>query len=142
MEEIGLTMRTWIRILAGCLACLLLAGCGGTEHPDVADVRGTVTLDGQPLANASIMFQPTTAGRPSLGTTDDQGNYTLLYLDGVEGAMLGTHKVVIRTEVPGEDGEPPVVREKLLPKYHNRSELTAEVAQGKNTIDFPLSSKK
>jgi hypothetical protein len=121
---------------------LLLAGCGGTEHPDVADVRGTVTLDGQPLANASIMFQPTTAGRPSLGTTDDQGNYTLLYLDGVEGAMLGTHKVVIRTEVPGEDGEPPVVREKLPPKYHNRSELTAEVAQGKNTIDFPLSSTK
>lgn len=129
--------RYWLGVVLGSL----LAGCGGPEHPDVADVSGTVTLDGKPLAQASIMFQPTAAGRPSLGTTDENGNYTLLYLDGVEGAMLGSHKVVIRTEQPGEDGQPPLVKEKLPPKYHNRSELTAEVVAGGNTIDFPLTSK-
>jgi hypothetical protein len=123
------------------LTCILqFSGCGGADHPDVARVTGTVTLDGQALENATVMFQPS-SGRASIGTTDSAGKYDLMYLDGVYGAMLGAHKVTIRTEVPGEDGEPPLVKEKLPGKYHNRTELTAEVAEGSNSVDFPLTSQ-
>ena len=117
-----------------------LAGCGGPEHPEVGRVSGVVTLDGQPLAEATVMFQPT-KGRASIATTDSAGKYSLIYLDGVPGAMLGAHKVIIRTEIPGEDGQPPIAKEKLPKKYHDHTELTAEVKPGSNTFDFELKSQ-
>ena len=114
-----------------------VVGCGGPEHPEVGRVSGVVTLDGQPLAEATVMFQPTN-GRASIATTDSAGKYALTYLDGVPGALLGTHKVIIRTEIPGEDGQPPIAKEKLPKKYHEQTELTAEVGPGTNTFNFEL----
>lgn len=121
-----------------CFVLLVwLVGCGGPAHPDVGRVSGIVTLDGQPLPEATVMFQPT-QGRASIATTDPAGKYSLLYLDGVPGALLGSHKVIIRTEIPGEDGQPPIAKEKLPKKYHEQSELTAEVKPGSNTFNFEL----
>jgi len=122
------------------IGAFFLAGCGGPEHPDVGRVNGVITLDGKPLPDATVMFQPT-EGRASVATTDNAGKYSLLYLDGVPGAKLGSHKVIIRTEIPGEDGQPPIAKEKLPKKYHEQTELTAEVKRGSNTFDFPLTSQ-
>jgi hypothetical protein len=126
------------------ISCLALAfclwGCGGPAHPDVGRVSGVVTLDGQPLPEATVMFQPA-EGRASIATTDSAGKYSLIYLDGVPGAKLGPHTVIIRTEIPGEDGQPPIAKEKLPKKYHDQTELTAEVKPGSNTFDFPLTSQ-
>jgi hypothetical protein len=123
-----------------CLTFLIyLAGCGGPAHPDVGRVSGVVTLDGQPLPDATVMFQPT-SGRASVATTDKTGKYSLVYLDGVPGALLGAHKVIIRTEIPGEDGQPPIAKEKLPKKYHDQTELTAEVKPQPSTINFELQS--
>jgi hypothetical protein len=85
------------------------------------------------------MFQPAN-GRASIATTDSAGKYSLTYLDGVPGALLGAHTVSIRTEIPGEDGQPPIAKEKLPKKYHDNTELKAEVKPGSNTFDFPLQS--
>ena len=117
-----------------------LVGCGGPDHPEVGRVSGVVTLDGQPLAEATVMFQPT-EGRASIATTDSAGKYSMTYLDGVPGAKLGAHKVIIRTEIPGEDGQPPIAKERLPKKYHEQTELTAEVKPGTNTFDFELTSQ-
>ena len=122
------------------LMLVCVAGCGGPAHPDVGRVNGVVTLDGQPLPEANVMFQPTN-GRASIATTDKAGKYSLLYLDGVPGALLGAHKVIIRTEIPGEDGQPPIAKEKLHKKYHDQTELTAEVKRGSNTFNFELKSQ-
>jgi hypothetical protein len=86
------------------------------------------------------MFQPT-QGRGSIATTDSAGKYSLIYLDGVTGALLGSHKVIIRTEIPGEDGQPPIAKEKLPKKYHDQTELAAEVKPGSNRFDFTLTSQ-
>ena len=116
------------------------SACGGPEHPDVGRVTGVVTLNGEPLPEATVMFQPEN-GRASIATTDSAGKYSLTYLDGVPGAILGVHKVIIRTEIPGEDGQLPISKEKLPKKYHENTELTAEVKPGSNTFDFPLTSQ-
>lgn len=130
--------------LFGCLTVIVmlicLAGCGGPEHPEVGRVSGVVTLDGQPLAEATVMFQPT-EGRASIATTDSAGKYSLIYLDGVPGAKLGAHKAIIRTEIPGEDGQPPIAKEKLPKKYHEQTELVADVKPGSNTFNFELTSQ-
>ena len=130
-------MRFTTNFFAMMLATFLL-GCGG-DHPEVGSVKGKVTLDGSPLAKARVMFQPS-PGRASSGTTDDQGSYSLDYLDGVKGAIIGQHKVIIRTEIPGEDGQPPIQKEVLAKRYHDQTVLTAEVKAGSNTHDFTLES--
>ncbi len=67
----------------------------------MAPVSGKVTLDGQPLANVNVVFQPTAdkagivPGPGSMGTTDAQGQYTLrLMADSPRpGAVVGHHMV-------------------------------------------------
>ena len=122
------------------IGAFCLVGCGGPDHPEVGRVSGVVTLDGQPLPEATVMFQPEN-GRASVATTDSAGKYSLTYLDGVPGAKLGPHTVIIRTEIPGEDGQPPIAKEKLPKKYHEQSELTADVKPGDNTFNFDLESQ-
>ncbi len=38
------------------------SGCGGgaTDMPDIGDVHGKITLDGQPLSGVKIYFKPQT----------------------------------------------------------------------------------
>jgi hypothetical protein len=75
-----------------------LTGCGGSsDQPELGTVTGTVYMDDKPLPNVWVMFSPTTTGRTSMARTDENGEYELLYLEGTEGANIGTHKVVVMT---------------------------------------------
>ncbi len=132
--------------LSACgLACsliLLAAGCGGPKN--VGRVSGKVTLDGQPLPNALVVFGPKNGQTPSAGTTDADGKYTLVRTRTVEGAELGEHTVRITTYRPGDpDADPPEppAREKVPLRYNDQTELTAKVEAGDNPIDFDLDSK-
>lgn len=120
-----------------------LTGCGQDTGPALGDVTGTVTLDGKPLPEASVTFYPADDGRPSQGTTDETGKYTLMFTGTKEGAMVGQHSVQVEVGVPtGESDTPPVSRVPQLPaKYNKNTELTAEVERGSNTVDFDLTSK-
>ncbi len=134
-----------IQPVAGILMLVLLvcAGCGGSDLPDLGYVEGTVTLDGNPLPNAIVTFQPERA-RPSYGRTDENGWYELAYTDEAKGATLGTHQVTISTKSDGDpDADPPVPSspEKVPARYNMKSELTAEVKAGDNECNFPLESK-
>ena len=55
-----------------------MTGCGGSG-PKLVQVEGTVTLDGKPLANKSLMFTPIdgTEGNGAGGSSDAEGKYTL-----------------------------------------------------------------
>lgn len=128
------------------LVVVLLAstGCSSrTDRPETAEVTGTVTLDGQPLANVLVVFGPE-EGRSSFGYTDEEGRYRLVYLPPNDyGAKIGRHKVSITT--PVEDESDPAYANFVDPipaRYNSRTELTAEVKAGEeNVIDFPLKSK-
>jgi hypothetical protein len=115
----------------------LVGGCRGSS--DVAPVTGTVTLDGQPLPSAEVIFQPQD-GRPSTGLTDQQGRYELIYSRDTKGAMIGSHTVRITPLIVDDDGNPLPDARPLPAKYNTQSTLTAQVAAGANTIDFPLTS--
>jgi hypothetical protein len=122
---------------------LLVAGCGRPSHlPELGQVSGTVKLDGRPFAKANIAFEPG-EGRPSLGTTDAQGRYTLEFAGGYKGALLGRHTVRIGTEgyFPGADGGVEFVAESLPATYNTQSTLAADVQRGRNEFNFDLSSQ-
>lgn len=138
-----MTARTsWSRaqVAAATVATFaaLVAGCGGPAN--VGTVSGVVTLDGQPLPDARVTFQPR-QGAPSLGVTDASGRYELRYTRDRAGAVVGEHAVSISTFRAGRpDADPPVERrpERVPPRYNRQTELNATVDRGANQIDFSL----
>ncbi len=116
------------------LAAAVLAGCSGDDRPPLADVTGTVTLDGRPLPNAVVTFLPIQRGRASRGMTDSAGHYELRYLRDIRGAILGSHQVMITTASEEKPGE-------LLPaRYNQQTTLSVEVERGVKQYCFDLTS--
>jgi hypothetical protein len=120
-----------------CFATLLLmAGCSPSH---VGEVSGRVTLNGQPLPDALVVFQPVASGGPSYARTDADGAYTLTYTPEIEGAEIGEHTIRVTSGSPGDpDAKPPMppVPERVPAKYNAQSELKREVKPGSNTIDL------
>ncbi len=139
-------MRSVNGMSAMVLATLaFVVGCGGGGDPDVVQVSGTVTMDGEPLPNATVLFV-SGQGRPSGAITDEQGYYELNYTGDQKGARIGNNRVEITTaQGPSEtmEGDPvPPVPEIVPPEYNERSELEYEVkADGDNVANFDLTSK-
>jgi len=124
------------------LICSLVAGCSGGEPlPELVEVTGTVTMDGNPLSEAKVIFQlqghstPDVKGASS-GTTDSAGHYTLYYGPEVTGAVPGNYLVSIsKMEGAGVETIPD--------KYNARTSLKANVTKaGTNAFDFELKSKE
>ncbi len=134
----------------GALA-VLFAGCS-KEPYETAPVSGRITLNGKPVANVAITFQPVAPegninpGPGSHGRTDADGRYTLKLIGKeTSGAVVGKHKVRIQnfnTEDtdPGDDRpkvfKPPVP---IPAKYNTLEGMDFVVpAGGTSTADFAL----
>jgi hypothetical protein len=118
---------------------VLLSGCGPADG--LADVRGTVTLNGEPLANATVEFQPLEPGQsPSSAKTDESGNYRLMFTLSAVGVVPGKHRITISTaETCFDDEGGEYESDELVPaKYNRDSELQRTVESGRNRIDFDL----
>lgn len=127
-----------------CLTISLLtlaATSGCQKDAGLASVEGRVLLDGKPLPEAQIEFQPE-QGSPSYGETDAEGRYRLRFTRHREGAALGKHLVRVRTAryVPEEGGRQRLIPEFLPPKYHDETELVRSVESGENQIEIELQS--
>lgn len=130
------------------LALLVVAGCG-SDGPELAEVSGTVSVDGKPVPNAVLTFIPT-GGTTSYGKTNSQGIYTLRFTDSKSGAMLGKHNVEIEvkryskdelTEMKAAGMDVGTEFVEIPQKYKAAGVLTAEVKRGQNKIDFSLTAK-
>ena len=136
----------------------ILVGCNGagSNQRETAPVRVTLTLDGKPLADASIAFVASKDPVPASGKTDANGVAEMMTYSTGDGAVLGTHNVmVIKNELSGKEAaeqdsaayDPNATGMKvkaLIPvKYNNpgTSGFTAEVKKEKNEFSFELKSK-
>lgn len=114
-----------------CSTCKLLSialivfavGCSARSGPPIAPVSGKVTVDGQPMADIIVTFEPLTTDASadqratSLGITDAQGRFVLK--GGGEqfnGALVGKHRVRLAKKEPQ-------LMDELDPNYNARNEM-------------------
>ena len=129
-----------ILVVGGLCYLLFSMMANDPDVPLLANVSGTITLDGKPLPNATVNFEPVTDKKVvqqlggSVGRSDNEGVYNLTYPGGHDGAVLGMHTVRInKTDTQG--------LEVLAKKYHLQSQMKHEVKAGSNTIDLDLRSE-
>lgn len=125
-------------LVVACVATgALVAGCSSGNGVVVAKVRGTVTLDDQPLRDAEVRFQPA-SGRPSFGRTGADGSYQLLYTVSRAGAVVGPCDVTISTAIEDDSGR--VAPERVPSRYFEPGALSVEVKPRGNVHNFDLTS--
>ncbi|MEX0792123.1 MAG: carboxypeptidase-like regulatory domain-containing protein [Pirellulaceae bacterium] len=130
------------QVTRGCLLALLgmgLVGCGGSG-PSLKPVAGTVTLDGQPLANARVVFEPD-EGRASIGETDASGKYEARYTGTRTGVLPGKQTIRISTYrlADPDSGIETNQAETVPAKYNIQSTLEVDIPA--DTYDFALDSQ-
>lgn len=140
--------RRWRRLaLAACAAAagLLVAGCGRRA---MGPVSGRVTHRGQPVAAAVVQFIPSN-GPMAAATTDTGGRFQLRTFGTGDGALTGTHTVVVVPWFPGVGNAEKQPLEELasperpdIPAVYRQphtSPLTAAVtSRGPNEFEFAL----
>lgn len=134
-----------MRRIAACALSLFLvaalAGCGD----DKGSVIGTVTFDGQPVANGAITFVKSEGGLVREGAVIKDGSFQARVPPGTYKIEVNAQKVVGKRKQRGFSGEVEEVEltEELFPeRYNTKSELREEIRPGPNTIKLDLKSKK
>ena len=131
-------MRRTFIFLVFLSSLTFLSGCGNSE-PKLVEVKGTVTLDGVPLADGFMYFKTIETG--SLERIEIKGGA----FNGK--ALPGLRRVEIISNVPKKvviDGKTIEVPDNIIhPSFNIDSKLTAQVvAEGANTFEFNVKKKK
>ena len=134
-------MLKYLTLAAALLTCFGNLGCGGDEvadAPDTVTVKGTVTLDGKPLAAGEVIFTSDADEEQSSNGAGEikDGKFTFEM-------TVGKKNVKIISMKKGEKDETGAgLEENIIPaKYNEETTLTAEVTKdGKNEFPFKLES--
>jgi hypothetical protein len=128
-------------------ALSMLTGCGN----GLADVSGTVTLDGTPVEGSRDVYGTVTflredgSGAPAIGIIQEAGRY-----DVSTGTRRGLQPgnyivgVAVKEILPPAEAGGLTRPRRISPEKYARPEASgfrAEVKPGDNTFDFDLSSK-
>jgi len=138
-----------MRYLGSFILLGVLAGCGQPSGPELYDVSGAVTLDGQPVKNGEVVFRAEDGqGQTAAGKIVD-GRYELKAGPGAKRVEISSmQKVPGAVGAPGTPGDPvsdtnpaDVLAESIPAKYNSDSELKAEVAANNdNVFDYTLTT--
>jgi hypothetical protein len=141
-------MRTGHVVWSGSLVltAALLAAPGCSGEPKVAEVSGTVMVDGKPIDKGTISFFPVDGKGQTAGGEIKDGKYS------VKDVSIGVMKVEIRwpykTGKKQKDYDAPggkwyyLEDESLPEKYNDATDLKFEVKPGTNQKDWVLTGRK
>ncbi len=124
------------------VCALLCLGCAriSEDLPETVPVTGTVTYQSKPVPGANVMFYPEEGRKPAVGTTDENGVYSLTTFEKGDGAIPGTHTVTVTAYDSTDQG---ASMASLVPEKYaspTASPLQVTVEQGSNEIPLELSN--
>ena len=103
--------RCWVTVF---IAGVIMLGCDSPQKLTKVShsVCGQITLDGEPLMNAKIVFVPQKLMDRSrevipmaYGMTDDKGKFKLPWSDGTARIKEGDYRVIISKQIKETDGQ-------------------------------------
>jgi len=81
---------------AGLLWMAVLPGCGRDGLPNMVAIRGTVSYQGKPLTEGTVLYLPQDPqGRQARGDVAADGTFTLTTLRNGDGAQQGSYRIVV-----------------------------------------------
>lgn len=115
-------------------------GCGGDG---LAEVRGTVTVDGESAKVGAITFIPVDGAGQTAGAKIVDGAYAARVAPGTFKVEVRVSKVVGERKSYQAPDAPvkQILAESLPPRYNDESELTLEVQPGENQKDYQLTTQ-
>jgi hypothetical protein len=127
--------------LSALLLTLALGGCSAKSQSGT--VKGSVTLDGQPLATGKILFAAADGVAPAAEATVTAGQYESIVPLGSKRVEIRAPKVTGQKKMYDTPDSPTVdtVVELLPAKYNVNSELTMTVEGAEQEQNFDLKSK-
>lgn len=132
-------------LLVGLSLLCVLGGCSGSHELETAPVKGTVTVDGKPLAGGGLVFVPG-HGRGATGTIAPDGTYVMSTYDNADGAIVGRHRVAVFPLTDHSNFEDLSARPPTVPtRYQNIASSGIEVEvkpDEENVFDIKLLSKQ
>ncbi|WP_417392225.1 carboxypeptidase-like regulatory domain-containing protein [Gimesia sp.] len=131
------------------LVTAFVSGCGGeTDARPAVEIKGTVTLDGAPLQEASIQFTSPKTGESAYANLDASGQYSITFPKADIGSV---YEITVTPPVVDEQNamalaeQPKEKTASSIPaKYASRttSGLTTRIEQaGTHEANFDLKSK-
>lgn len=141
-------MKQWAQVSS--LSFLLLAGCGGSQGPEMVDIEGTLTYQGAPVSDGALELipKPGTEARMTPVMVRN-GEFSAR---GERGVAIGEYQVVFHSyqRTAGGDGEQEgmVIPEmmtitELLPKKYSdprecQESLSLTPGTGSMTLNYDL----
>jgi hypothetical protein len=131
------------------IAIALLVGCAKDDTPKTVPAEGVVTLDGNPVEGATVIFIATQGSNNATAVTGKQGVFKANAFEHKSGAVPGDYKVTInKTDFkPASEkaGESNVTVSYGLPERYasvSKTDLTLQLGEnGNKEIKFELKSK-
>jgi hypothetical protein len=128
--------------LAPLVTAFIVAGCGTPAGPECEPVKGSITFNGKPLAEAIVVLHPAdgdvAGNQKPMATTDAGGNFELTTFTRNDGAPVGDYAITIELRAVETGGEEPVrTGRNLLPPRYAKPEtsgLKYMVVEGENQI--------
>ena len=126
------------------LFCLLIFGCGAGKEKIA--ISGSVTFDGEPVANGEIEFQPNKPGeRPAMGTIVG-GKYRISERFGAKPGKYSVSIIARREAKLQGQGNPyatdaVATQQYIPPQYNVSTTLQVDISAATAVHDFELVSK-
>lgn len=133
-------------------SCLLFAtvGCGSDDGLGRRAVSGSVTLDGSPLEDGSIAFQPVEKSKTPSGALISKGKYSIAREQGlppgkyrveINAIKPGTGMTLPEGKFPGE--EVGIPQQEMIPaSWNSKSKQFIEISEsGSTEFKHEISSK-
>lgn len=130
--------HTSLRIIVLLIIPLTFAAGCGPKVAQPISVKGSVSLDGQPMPNGKIFFA--LVGQGPVEMTVTNGSFDGKAMPGMNTVQIGVFEAgSVPKDMPNM--QPPMIN-KLPPQYHAQSKLTADVkSAGPNEFKFEVTSK-
>jgi hypothetical protein len=127
-------------------ALLLFCLAGGCSGEAALPMRGTVTLDGERVAQGNIVFLPQASSGPKAAAAIENGVYSI---PAEQGLLPGKYRVEVSWHKPTgrkiASADPGMTidetREAIPAKFNTDSTLTVDIDGSDKPYDFVLTSK-